>query len=137
MDVLSVQHEYGIYGGKAGAHLLTLLRQLRMPIVSTLHTVLANANPSQRAVMDELCALSECLVVMSERGAELLRRVHDVPQSKLEVIHHGVPILPDCADSKKKLALEGKRVLLTFGLLSPDKGIEYNPECPSTAGADA
>jgi glycosyltransferase involved in cell wall biosynthesis len=125
VDVLSVQHEYGIYGGKAGAHLLTLLRQLRMPIVSTLHTVLANPNPSQRAVMDELCALSERLVVMSERGAELLRRVHDVPQSKLEVIHHGVPILPDCADSKKKLALEGKRVLLTFGLLSPDKGIEY------------
>ncbi|MBK8011624.1 MAG: glycosyltransferase family 4 protein [Deltaproteobacteria bacterium] len=125
IDVLSVQHEYGIYGGKAGAHLLTLLRQLRMPIVTTLHTVLANPNPSQRALMDELCALSERLIVMSERGAELLRRVHDVPQLKLEVIHHGVPVLPDCAASKKKLGLEGRRVLLTFGLLSPDKGIEY------------
>ena len=125
VDVASVQHEYGIYGGKAGAHLLTLLRQLSMPIVTTLHTVVANPDPSQRAVMDELCALSERLVVMSDRGADLLRRVHNVPQPKLEVIHHGVPALPDCAESKKKLGLEGKRVLLTFGLLSPDKGIEY------------
>jgi hypothetical protein len=96
-----------------------------MPIVTTLHTVVANPTPSQRAVMDELCALSERLVVMSNRGADLLRRVHNVPQPKLEVIHHGVPALPDCAESKEKLGLEGKRVLLTFGLLSPDKGIEY------------
>ena len=125
VDVLSVQHEYGIYGGKAGAHLLTLLRQLRMPVVTTLHTVVANPAPSQRAVMDELCALSERLVVMSDRGADLLRRVHNVPQAKLEVIHHGVPSLPECAESKKTLGLEGKRVLLTLGLLSPDKGIEY------------
>lgn len=125
VDVLSVQHEYGIYGGKAGAHLLSLLRPLRIPIVTTLHTVVANPTPSQRAVMDQLCALSERLVVMSDGGADLLRRVHNVPQLKLEVIHHGVPALPDCTESKKKLGLEGKRVLLTFGLLSPDKGIEY------------
>ncbi len=125
VDVLSVQHEYGIYGGKAGAHLLTLLRQLRMPIVTTLHTVVANPSPSQRAVMDELCALSARVVVMSEQGADLLRRVHNVSQSKIEVIHHGVPALPECAESKEKLGLEGKRVLLTFGLLSPDKGIEH------------
>lgn len=125
VDVLSVQHEYGIFGGKAGAHLLTLLRQLRIPIVTTLHTVVANPSPSQRAVMDELCSLSEYLVVMSESGAELLGRAHDVPSDKIRTIHHGVPVLPDCAESKTKLGLDGKRVLLTFGLLSPDKGIEY------------
>src|SRR5436190_17145071 len=71
VDVLSVQHEYGIFGGRAGAHLLTLLRELRMPIVTTLHTILADPNPSQRMVIDELAHLSERLVVMSESGAEL------------------------------------------------------------------
>ncbi len=125
VDVLSVQHEYGIFGGKAGAHVLTLLRHVRMPIVTTLHTVVAEPTPTQRAVMDELCALSETLVVMSASGADLLRRVHEVPSQKIRVIHHGVPLLPDRAESRTKLGLDGKRVLLTFGLLSPDKGIEY------------
>ncbi len=124
-DVLSVQHEYGIFGGKAGAHLLTLLRSLRLPIVTTLHTIVAEPDPAQRAVMDELCALSERVVVMSASGAELLRRVHGVPAFKVRTIHHGVPALPGYAESRTNLGLDDKRVLLTFGLLSPDKGIEY------------
>ena len=125
VDVLSVQHEYGIFGGKAGSHLLTMLRALRMPIVSTLHTVLGDPNEHQRRVMDELAVLSERLVVMSAHGADLLRDVYGVPARKIDLIPHGSPRVPPAAEAKKRLGVEGRTVLFTFGLLSPDKGIEY------------
>src|SRR5450755_247802 len=124
VDVVSVQHEYGIYGGKAGAYLLTLLRELRMPIVTTLHTILPEPSPMHRAVMDELTELSERVVVMSSRGAALLRSVHHVPEQKIDLIPHGIPKAPAARRSKYQLGVEGKSVILTFGLLSPDKGIE-------------
>ena len=125
VDVLSVQHEYGIFGGKAGAHVLTLLRELRMPIVTTLHTVLSAPNPAQRAVIEELAQLSERLVVMSTSGAELLTRVHDISADQIDLIPHGIPHVPVDAASKDRLGVEGKTVILTFGLLSRDKGIEH------------
>jgi glycosyltransferase involved in cell wall biosynthesis len=125
VDVLSVQHEYGIFGGKAGAHLLTLLRRLRMPIVTTLHTILSEPNPDQRHVIEELARLSERLVVMSESGADLLMRVHKIAEDQIDLIPHGIPQVPRDAGSKSRLGVEGKTVILTFGLLSPDKGIEY------------
>ena len=125
VDVLSVQHEYGIFGGKAGSHLLTMLRALRMPIVSTLHTVLGEPNEPQRHVMLELCALSARLVVMSARGADLLRTLYGVPASKIDLIPHGSPRIAPAADAKQRVGVEGRTVLFTFGLLSPDKGIEY------------
>ncbi|MCL4813746.1 MAG: glycosyltransferase family 4 protein [Vicinamibacteraceae bacterium] len=125
VDVLAVQHEYGIFGGKAGAHLLTLLRELRMPIVTTLHTILSEPNPSQRAVLDELSSLSERLVVMSESGADLLMRGHGIAADHIDLIPHGIPHVPRGNGSKDRLGVEGKTVILTFGLLSPDKGIEY------------
>ncbi len=124
VDVLSVQHEYGIFGGKAGSHVLALLREVRMPIVSTLHTILAEPNAQQRAAMDELTQLSERLVVMSAHGARLLADVHGVPASKIDLIPHGIALVPQSGPSKNKLGVEGKSVILTFGLLSPDKGIE-------------
>jgi glycosyltransferase involved in cell wall biosynthesis len=125
VDVLSVQHEYGIFGGKAGAHLLELLRDLRMPIVTTLHTILSEPNSSQRTVLEELARLSERLVVMSELGAELLKRVHGIPADQIDLIPHGIPYVPVDSGSKERLGLNGKTVILTFGLLSRDKGIEY------------
>ena len=125
VDVLSVQHEYGIFGGKAGAYLLGLLRELRMPVVTTLHTILAEPNPQQRAVMDALCTLSERLVVMSQKGADLLHSVHGVARDKIDFIPHGIPSVPHAAGSKDQLGVQGKSVILTFGLLSPDKGIEH------------
>ena len=124
VDVVSVQHEYGIFGGKAGGHVLELLRHLRMPVVTTLHTILAAPNPVQRAVMDALVGLSERIVVMSSDGAALLHDVHGVDLAKIDVIPHGIPIAPD-RRSKDKLGVVGRSVILTFGLLSPDKGIEY------------
>jgi glycosyltransferase involved in cell wall biosynthesis len=123
VDVISVQHEYGIFGGKSGSHVLTLLRDLRMPIVTTLHTILATPNLHQRRVMDEIVALSDRLVVMTGRGAELLRDVHGVDEEKIDLIPHGIPNVP-FAGSKNRLGVEGRPLILTFGLLSPDKGIE-------------
>ena len=124
VDVVSLQHEYGIFGGKAGSHVLALLRELRMPIVTTLHTILEKPNLHQRRVMDEITSLSDRLVVMTARGAELLREVHHVPAEKIDLIPHGIPNVP-FAGSKNRLGVEGRPLILTFGLLSPDKGIEY------------
>jgi len=125
VDVLSVQHEYGIFGGKAGSHVLALLRELRMPIVTTLHTILAEPSAQQRAAMDALAQLSERLVVMSEQGRTLLQSVHGVPLDKIDHIPHGIFDAPATGKSKHQLGVDGKKVLLTFGLLSPDKGIEH------------
>jgi glycosyltransferase involved in cell wall biosynthesis len=124
VDVLSVQHEYGIFGGKAGSHVLALLRGLRMPVVTTLHTILEEPSDRQRHVMDELVALSSRLVVMTEEGCTILREVHHVPREKIDVIPHGIPNVPE-GDYREQLGVTGKSVMLTFGLLSPDKGIEY------------
>jgi glycosyltransferase involved in cell wall biosynthesis len=125
VDVVSVQHEYGIFGGKAGAHVLGLLHDLRMPVVTTLHTILATPDPHQRRVMDDLTRLSERLVVMSAQGSALLRETYSVPDRKIDLIPHGIPSVPSASASKDRLGVDGKAVLLTFGLLSPDKGIEY------------
>ena len=125
VDVLSVQHEYGIFGGKAGSHLLALLRELRMPIVTTLHTILSAPSDAQRMVIDEIARLSERVVVMSASAAGILRTVHGVPADRIDVIPHGIPVVPHDAGSKTRLGLDGKTVVLTFGLLSQDKGIEH------------
>jgi glycosyltransferase involved in cell wall biosynthesis len=126
VDVVCLQHEYGIFGGRVGNHILTLLRDLRMPIVTTLHTILREPNADQCEVMAELTRLSDRLVVMSQRGAQFLREVHGVDEAKIDIIHHGIPNVPsvDPAHYKEQFNVGGKSVLLTFGLLSPDKGIE-------------
>jgi glycosyltransferase involved in cell wall biosynthesis len=125
VDITCVQHEYGIFGGKGGSYLMPLLRELRMPIVTTLHTILSHPNAHQRAAMDELTQLSERVVVMSAQGAALLHEVHGVPERKIDFIPHGIPAVPAATGSKERLGVDGKSVILTFGLLSPDKGIEY------------
>jgi glycosyltransferase involved in cell wall biosynthesis len=125
-DLVCVQHEYGIYGGTAGRYILTFLRKLKMPVVTTLHTVLRDPNPDQRIVLEEIARLSDRLIVMSEQAAEFLRDVYRVPGEKIDVIPHGVPDFQfvDPNYFKDRFGAEGKSVLLTFGLLSPNKGIE-------------
>ncbi len=123
-QVVSVQHEYGIYGGAAGAYLLTLLRALDAPIVTTLHTVLEDPTDDQRTVLDELCVLSAAVVVMSERARSILLRL-GVPAEHIRVIHHGIPRIDFTpAVEKRQLGWGGRPVLLTFGLLGPGKGLE-------------
>src|ERR1700721_1453812 len=126
IDLVCLQHEYGIFGGRAGAHILELLRRLRMPFATTLHTVLREPNPDERRVMAEIATLSDRLIVMSQHAAEILQEVFHVPPGKIDLIPHGIPDLPftDPSFYKDGFGTEGKEVLLTFGLLSPNKGIE-------------
>ncbi len=126
VDVVSLQHEYGIFGGEAGGNIVELLSRLEMPIVTTLHTVLAKPTAKQRHVMDRIIRASAKIVVMSEKGHEFLRSVHDVPARKIDVIPHGIPDFPflEAHHAKAKFNLAGKMIILTFGLLSPNKGIE-------------
>ncbi|MBP7829614.1 MAG: glycosyltransferase family 4 protein [Kiritimatiellae bacterium] len=126
-DVVCVQHEYGIFGGRAGAHLLPMLRQLRMPIVTTLHTVLTRPSPEEREVLNELGALSDRLIVMSPRAEQYLKEIYRVPANRIRLIHHGIPDVPfvDPNYYKDEMDAAGRHVLLTFGLMSPGKGIEY------------
>ncbi len=127
VDVVCIEHEFGIFGGPAGSHLLALLRELQMPVVTTLHTILRDPNSEQRRVMRELTRLSTRLVAMSERGREFLRDVYRVPIAKIDVIPHGIPDMPfaDPNYFKDEFGVAGRQVLLTFGLLSPNKGIEF------------
>jgi glycosyltransferase involved in cell wall biosynthesis len=126
VDLVSLQHEYGIFGGPAGSHILRLMRRLKMPVVTTLHTVLREPDDNQRAVMDEIAVLSDRLIVMSEHSSRFLQEVFGVSDEKIDLIPHGVPGLPfgDPNYHKDSSGTEGKAVLLTFGLLSPNKGIE-------------
>jgi glycosyltransferase involved in cell wall biosynthesis len=126
VDLVCLQHEYGIFGGRAGSHILALLRQLRMPIVTTLHTILQRPDPDQRRVLEEVAAESDRLVVMSERGAEFLQEIYHVLPEKIDLIPHGIPDVPfvDPSFHKDLFGVEGKIVLLSFGLLSANKGIE-------------
>lgn len=126
IDMVCLQHEYGIFGGPAGSHILSLLRGLKMPLVTTLHTVLREPNPDQMRVMEEIAELSDRLIVMSQLSSQFLQEIFKVPGSKIDIVPHGVPDLPflDPNFFKDRFGVEGKAVLLTFGLLSPNKGIE-------------
>jgi glycosyltransferase involved in cell wall biosynthesis len=126
IDMVCLQHEYGIFGGPAGSHILHLLRGLKMPVVTTLHTVLREPDPNQLAVMEEIAELSDRLIVMSQLSSQFLQEIFKVPGSKIDMVPHGVPDLPflDPNFYKDRFGVEGKAVLLTFGLLSPNKGIE-------------
>jgi len=126
IDLVCLQHEYGIFGGPAGSNILELLRRIQMPVVTTLHTVLRDPNSDQRLVMAEIATLSDRLIVMSRQSAEILEEVFHVPAEKIDLIPHGIPDLPftDPNFYKDAFGTEGKMVLLTFGLLSPNKGIE-------------
>lgn len=127
VDIVSVQHEFGIFGGPAGSHLMALLRELNAPVVTTLHTVLLKPNADQHRVMQRLIAQSTRLVVMTERGRTILQEIYQAPPDKIDLIPHGIPDVPfvaaDCY--KDQFGVGGRKVLLTFGLLSPNKGIEH------------
>jgi glycosyltransferase involved in cell wall biosynthesis len=127
VDVVSLQHEFGIFGGPAGSHLLALLRGLAAPVVTTLHTVLRKPNDDQWRVMQELLVRSTRLVVMTERAQTILQDVYQTPPGKIDLIPHGIPDVPFVAPEhyKDQFGVGGKKVLLTFGLLSPNKGIEH------------
>jgi glycosyltransferase involved in cell wall biosynthesis len=125
-EIVCVQHEYGIFGGPAGAYLLELLDLVEAPVVVTLHTVLQAPRADQRRVIDRLARRAARLIVMAERGRRMLEEVHGIPRSKIAVVPHGVPDRPlaDIVAAKHRFGFEGRDILFTFGLLSPNKGIE-------------
>ncbi len=125
-DIVCVQHEFGLFGGPAGGHILKLLGDLHMPVVTTLHTVLKEPAPDYRDVLSRLSELSDKLVVMSHEASGLLKDIYAAPEDKIAFIHHGIADTPfiDPSFNKDKFDVEGRKVLLTFGLLSPNKGIE-------------
>jgi glycosyltransferase involved in cell wall biosynthesis len=125
IDIVCLEHEYGIFGGKAGGHILRLLQHLKTPLVTTLHTVLREPDIDQLIVMQEIAARSDRLIVMSEHSSRFLQTVFGVPREKVDLLPHGIPDMPFVdAASHKDSSTEGKTVLLTFGLLSPNKGFE-------------
>ncbi len=126
VDLVCLQHEYGIFGGKSGSYVLRLLQHLKMPVVTTLHTVLREPDVNQLLVMQEIAARSDRLIVMSEHSSRFLQDIFRVPGEKIDLIPHGIPDLPftEPAVYKTSPSTEGKTVLLTFGLLSPNKGFE-------------
>jgi glycosyltransferase involved in cell wall biosynthesis len=127
VDIAIVQHEYGIFGGADGAYVLDLMTRLRMPIITTLHTVLMEPSRGQSKIIREISRLSDRLVVMSKMAVDILENAYQIPSEKVVMIPHGIPDVPfvDPAYYKDQFGLEGRTVLLTFGLLSPGKGAEY------------
>lgn len=126
VDVTFLQHEYGIFGGRDGNLALNFMRRLRMPIIVTLHTVLEKPTPGQEKILRSIAEIADKLVVMSEKGRQFLLDIYDTPADKIAFIPHGIPDLPftDSSFFKDQFGLEGRMVMLTFGLLSPGKGIE-------------
>jgi glycosyltransferase involved in cell wall biosynthesis len=127
IDVVCLQHEFNIFGGEAGANLIGLLRDLHRPVVTTCHTVLHDPDPARRQVLTEVAARSEKMVIMSRTAGRFLEEIYGVPGEKIVHIPHGIHDVPfiDPSYYKDKFGMEGRRVLLTFGLLHRDKGIEH------------
>ena len=127
VDLICLQHEFGIFGGPRGIYIADLLGDLRKPVVTTVHTVLSDPDPERRDALVEVAELSDALVVMSHKSIEFLETYYGIDPEQVHLIHHGVPDMPftDPDDYKARWGLEGRTVLLTFGLLSERKGIEY------------
>lgn len=125
-DVACLQHEFGIFGGEAGRNILAMLSRLKMPLVTTFHTVLAEPSSPQRDMVAQISAASSRIVVMAEKGRQLLQSVYQTPASRIDVIAHGIPDVAytEPHEAKARRGFMGKSVILTFGLLSPNKGIE-------------
>ncbi|MFC1735382.1 glycosyltransferase family 4 protein [Candidatus Hydrogenedentota bacterium] len=125
-DVVVLQHEYGIFGGRNGAYILSLIKSLRMPVLTTLHTVLAEPTEEQKAIIIELGKFSDRLIVMSEKAEGFLTDVYGIDEFKALMIPHGIPDVPfvDPSFHKDRFGVEGRKLILTFGLLGPGKGVE-------------
>ncbi|MBN2563277.1 MAG: glycosyltransferase family 4 protein [Phycisphaerae bacterium] len=127
IDVVSLQHEFGLFGGEYGEHVLDLVDRLRVPLVSTCHTILADVPPKKLQILRHICKKSTMIVVMAEKAREILNEFYGVPMDRIRMIHHGVPDVPfsDPEPFKRRFDVAGRPTILTFGLLSPPKGIEF------------
>lgn len=124
-DICVLEHEFGIFGGQDGSYILSLLHQLKIPVIAVLHTVLKAPSYNQRAITTEISRMAAKTVVMSYKAVEFLTKVYGIDSGRIEIVEHGVPELQFNQETvKRELNLETKKVLLTFGLISRNKGIE-------------
>lgn len=133
IDLLVIEHEYGIYGGDHGDYILDLLNNIEIPVITTLHTILRQPNDKQKLIIKTLGEKSAKIVTMAKNASKLLRTVYEIPSNKIEVIHHGVPVklVASRQALKRQFGYGDKQIISTFGLLSPGKGIEYGIEAIS------
>lgn len=133
IELLVIEHEYGIFGGESGEYILDLVDNLKIPFITTLHTVLPSPLEKQREILKLLGKKSAKVVTMAKNTIPILEKVYDIEPSKIEAIHHGVPYrdIESREKLKEKHGLSGKSVVSTFGLLSPGKGLEYGIEAIS------
>jgi glycosyltransferase involved in cell wall biosynthesis len=126
VDVISVQHEFGLFGGEAGSYLSLLLNRLNVPVITTLHTILNDPSPDYHKSLVDVCSASYQVIIMNGRGIGMLQEIYGITGKKVQLISHGIPDLPfvDSSYYKHKFGMEGRRTILTFGLLSKNKGIE-------------
>jgi glycosyltransferase involved in cell wall biosynthesis len=139
VDIISLQHEFGLFGGSGGSHLNLLLHRVNAPVITTLHTVLEEPEPHYYQSMIDVCEASHKIIVMNDRGVTMLRDIYGVSEKKIELIPHGIPDLPfvDSSYYKHKFGMDGRKTILTFGLLSQNKGIELMLEAlPKIVAAD-
>jgi glycosyltransferase involved in cell wall biosynthesis len=127
IDAVILQHEYGIFGGRDGVHIIHMLKNLKIPTITTLHTVLSKPSAEQYAIIQELAKYSQKFVVMAHKAKQILNDIYKIPDSMISIIPHGIPDVPfvDPYFYKDKFGLEDKKVILTFGLIGPSKGIEF------------
>jgi len=130
IDLLVIEHEYGIFGGNNGDYILDLVNNLEIPVVTTLHTILSEPDPEQRHIINELGKKSEKVITMAQNTKQMLQSIYGVELGKIEVIHHGVPqkLIRSRETLKKKLGYENRQIISTFGLIGPGKGIEHGIE---------
>ena len=133
IDILVIEHEYGIYGGDHGDYILDLVNNINIPVITTLHTILTEPNDKQKSIIKALSDKSAKIITMARNTSKLLQTIYEVPAYKIEVIHHGVPVklVPARQSLKNKFGYKDKQLISTFGLLSPGKGIEYAIEALS------
>ena len=126
-ELLIIEHEYGIFGGKEGEYLIDLINNLKIPFITTLHTILPKPNNRQRAILKYIGEKSQKVVTMAKNTVPLLEKIYEIHPSKIEIIHHGVPyrILEPREKLKEKFGYKGLNVISTFGLVNPGKGLEY------------
>ena len=130
IDLLVIEHEYGIFGGDHGDYILDLINNLEIPVVTTLHTILSEPSPKQRLIINELGKKSEKMITMARNTKQMLQSIYGVESEKIEVIHHGVPkkLIQSRETLKKKFGYENRQIISTFGLIGPGKGIEHGIE---------
>jgi len=138
IDLLVIEHEYGIFGGEAGEYILDFVDNLQIPFITTLHTVLSNPSEKQKEILKQLSEKSAKIVTMAKNTKPILQKIYDIDSSKIEVIHHGVPYrtLESRDKLKEKYGLSGRSVVSTFGLLNPGKGLEYGIEAIAKVAKD-